>query len=188
MLLPPMSASHCEGLRQRPVRDRRAHDEQGDGGRDERQRVAPLVAIEAGRDELPDLPEDHRHRQRDRDVRRELEADRESFERAGDEEVAAGDAARRDLAVGVQQKAEDRRVQEPAGDGRDADGDATEDDAAPQLEQVLHQGHATLVGCSSRECFRTHRRRTRYAAGSSGLDCGVVPGSGSSFTVSSGGR
>src|SRR4051812_36279899 len=171
-------------LRQRPVRDSRAQREQRQRRRDERQRVAALVPVQARRHEPPDLPQDHGHRERDRDVHGDPDAHGEALDGARGDQVAAGDALRRDRLVRVQQEVGHPRVEEPADDAREADCGDAHDEPTPKLDHVLHQGHATLVGASCRQRFGVHHRVADQAAGSSGFDCGTS----SSLTDSSGGR
>ena len=56
---------------------------------DERDRVAPLVLVQAGHDEAPDLPDDDRHASAMPAVAGDLEPHEERRERIGDDEVAA---------------------------------------------------------------------------------------------------
>ena len=77
------------------VREGRARVEEEDAGDEQRQREAALAPVEAGRDERPDLVEDHGHREEERREQRELERRHERRDdRSRDQAGAFGQLAR----------------------------------------------------------------------------------------------
>ena len=137
-----------QGLGQRVEGQPRAHDEQRQRAEQERDGVLLLVVVEARGDELPQLPEDHRHGDGDAAVGRHLHADPEAAQRVGEQQLPAGERAvlAGDVLVGPQQELEDVVVEQERDRHAEHEGDGDLDDAVPELREVLHQGHAGRVG------------------------------------------
>ena len=146
----------AEGVGQRDVRSGRAEQEEHERAEHERDGVPALGRLEPGGHEPPDLEEDDRRRQDEAAEERDLDAQGEPVQGRRDEEVAGavgGDRSSEppvlvwcrvrgvDAAQRAEQEVQDRLVGEDGDRGGDHEGDHADDDPAPQLAQVLPEGH-----------------------------------------------
>ena len=173
---PPDRLQPAEGVGQRDVGRRRAHEEEHEGAEDEGHGVAPLRCLEAGRHEAPDLEEDDGRGQDEPAEDGNLHSQREAVEGRRHEQVAraAVDDEERvgragavmvdgvDVAQRPQQEVQDRLVGEHGDRGGHEEGDHADDHPVAQLAQVFAQRH--VVGRGAVPALRSERQGDHGAA------------------------
>src|SRR5207245_2492997 len=132
-----------------------AHRKEHDGRTDKAHREAALVAMQAGSNERPDLPDDDRAAQDEPGKDSNLEEEQESVDRSRVDQPLVADH----LVDGAQQNAQHRLGDGQPDHGRDPPGNQRDDQDAPEFLEVLDDGHPSLVVPWNDGWLRSEERR-----------------------------